>query len=91
MKSILVVLIILSLAVWLAFDKGWLRQPTDREPTAAPAHQSEGKAIRIIAEGRMATYPGAEITLSSELPAVIARLPIKEKDRIRKGDLIAEL
>ena len=55
------------------------------------AVSKEGKGIRIIAEGRIAAYPNAEITLSSELPAVIVRLPVKEKDRVHKGDLIAEL
>lgn len=61
------------------------------EASPATALHSPGSPIRIIAEGRLATYPGADVTLSSELPAVILRLPVQEKDAVRKGELIAEL
>ncbi|MFZ4701018.1 MAG: efflux RND transporter periplasmic adaptor subunit [Candidatus Methylumidiphilus sp.] len=92
MKAILFILSALSLAVWLTLDKGWPPRPADHaQPAAETASESAGKTIRIIAEGRMAAYPGAEVTLSNELPAVIMRLPVKEKDRVRKGDLVAEL
>ncbi|MCX7114171.1 MAG: efflux RND transporter periplasmic adaptor subunit [Proteobacteria bacterium] len=92
MKSIAFTLLVFSLAALLALEKGWLQRPTVAEPAAMPAAvRKEGKGIRIIAEGRIAAYPNAEITLSSELPAVIVRLPVKEKDHVHKGDLIAEL
>ena len=91
LKTILLTLLILSLTTFLAREKGWLQQPTINAPVATPIDQAEAKNTRIIAEGRIAAYPGAEITLYSELSAVIARLPVKEGDHVRKGDLVAEL
>ena len=91
MKTVLPTIFVLTLVVFLALNQGWLYRPTVGEPVVAPTGRTEANRIRLIAEGRIAAYPNAEITLSSELSAVIAKLFVKEKDRVRKGDLIAEL
>ena len=54
------------------------------------AVQQAGNA-RVVAEGRLVTYPGAEVVISAEQSGLILRLPVDEKSRVRKGDLVAEL
>ena len=51
----------------------------------------EPQADRVVAEGRLVTYPGAEVVVATELAGTIVRLPVREKSTVRKGDLIAEL
>jgi HlyD family secretion protein len=46
---------------------------------------------RITAEGRVVAYPGAEVTVGSEVAGRIISLRVEEKMTVRKGDLIAEL
>lgn len=46
---------------------------------------------RVVAEGRLVAYPGAEVAVATELPGVVVRLTVEEKDRVRKGQVIAEL
>lgn len=45
----------------------------------------------VQAEGRLVTYPGAEVTVGSEVAGRIARLTVNEKDRVQRGEVIAEL
>lgn len=44
---------------------------------------------RVMAEGRLVAYPGAQVTVGSDVAGTIDRLPVEERDRVRKGDLIA--
>jgi len=46
---------------------------------------------RIAAEGRVATYTGAQVTLSAEIAGKIERLLVEEKSLVKKGDLIADI
>lgn len=57
------------------------------EPRAVPEPQAEG----VVAEGRLVTYPGAEVVVAAELAGTVLRLPVREKSVVRRGDLIAEL
>jgi HlyD family secretion protein len=54
---------------------------------AVPEHQAD----RVVAEGRLVTYPGAEVVVATELAGTIVRLPVREKSIVVKGDLVAEL
>jgi HlyD family secretion protein len=56
-------------------------------PTLRAAH-SRG---RIIAEGRVVAYPGAEVTVGSEVVGTVISMPACEKGAVRKGDLLVEL
>jgi HlyD family secretion protein len=58
---------------------------------AAPAPATPVQDERVVAEGRLVTYPGAEVVVATELPGVVVRLLVDEKDRVRKGQVIAEL
>jgi HlyD family secretion protein len=59
----------------------------------ATAEASQKKPDRpvVLAEGRLAAYPGAEITLSAEVSGRITKLGVEERDRVKSGDTIAEI
>jgi HlyD family secretion protein len=87
--------VVATLAViWQASQAGWVM------PAPAPAgsrRPSDGPATvrhrpdSVIAEGRLVTYPGAEVVIAVERSGLIASLPVGEKSVVRKGDLIVEL
>jgi RND family efflux transporter MFP subunit len=45
----------------------------------------------IRAEGRVATYPGAQVIVGSEVAGRIVQLTVREKDAVQRGALIAQL
>ena len=47
--------------------------------------------VRVVAEGRIVTYPGAEVEVGTEMAGVIARVAVGEKQEVRRGELLAEL
>lgn len=47
--------------------------------------------LHVIAEGRVAAYPGAEVTVGSDVAGTIERLEVVEQDVVHKGDVIATL
>jgi RND family efflux transporter MFP subunit len=61
---------------------------------SAPAVLPQGAertGVRVHAEGRLVTYPGAEVTVGSEVGGRIVRLTVHEKDAVRSGALLAQL
>lgn len=58
---------------------------------AAPAPATPSDTERVVAEGRLVAYPGAEVVVATELPGMVVRLLVDEKDRVRKGQVLAEL
>jgi HlyD family secretion protein len=57
-----------------------------------PADKTGGLRARpstIAAEGRVVAYPGAEVTVGSDVAGTIERLNVEEKQTVRKGDVIA--
>lgn len=56
-----------------------------------PELAAQSSAARVVAEGRLAAYPGAEITIAAEVGGVVVGLPFAEKESIQKGDLVAQL
>lgn len=56
-------------------------------PTPSPNNAHPG---RVLAEGRLAARPGAEIVVSSERGGTIVQLPAREKAKVHKGDLLLE-
>lgn len=56
---------------------------------AAPPPPSNSN--RVAAEGRVVAYPGAQVVVGTDLAGTIVVLPVQEKDRIRKGQLLAQL
>jgi HlyD family secretion protein len=62
-----------------------------RSDTTGAAPSGGTAASRVVAEGRLTTYPGAEVLVGSEVAGTIVELPVAEKQRVRKGELIALL
>jgi HlyD family secretion protein len=52
---------------------------------ASPARES------VVAEGRFATYAGAEVVVSAEITGRLTAVRVVEGQTVRKGDLIAEI
>ena len=46
---------------------------------------------RVVAEGRVAAYPGAQVTVSSEVAGKLVELPVQELAVVHKGDRLARL
>ncbi|HJV48392.1 MAG TPA: efflux RND transporter periplasmic adaptor subunit [Geothrix sp.] len=64
-----------------------------------PAHQppatrdaaSADRPLLIRCEGKVTTYPGADITLAPEYGGRLAALPVEELDRVRAGQVLAQI
>jgi HlyD family secretion protein len=48
-------------------------------------------SAKVVAEGRLVAYPGAEVTIGSDVAGTIATLTVDEKDHVRKGETIATI
>jgi RND family efflux transporter MFP subunit len=48
-------------------------------------------ADRVTAEGRLVTYPGAQVVVATDVAGTLTRLSVEERDHVRKGQLLAEL
>ena len=57
----------------------------------APDRVPSAVASGIRAEGRLVSYPGAMVTLGSEIEARITQLPVDEKSAVTKGQLLVAL
>ncbi len=68
--------------------KGSVAKEAERPVKATTA---VGAPRPILAEGRMVTYPGKQIVVSTELAGPIKRLTVGEKSVVKKGDVIAEI
>lgn len=61
-------------------------------PKPAPARVDKvAETPRVVAEGRVVTYPGAEVTIGSDVAGTIARLTVNEKETVRRGQTIATI
>jgi HlyD family secretion protein len=63
-------------------------EAASRVTFSAVAVHSSG---RITAEGRVVAYPGAEVTVGTEVLGMIVDMPAFENAAVRKGDLLVEL
>jgi RND family efflux transporter MFP subunit len=64
--------------------------PTD-VPAANPHESSSHHPGRIRAEGLIVAYPGALVTVGTEVLGTIINIPAREKAAVKKGDLLVEL
>ncbi len=58
-------------------------------PVTAPELGVQAQSTAILAEGRLVTYPGAQVSLSSEVEGRLAEVRVQEKDTVKKGDVLA--
>ena len=64
------------------------KSATKPAPLAAPARPSSGG---VAAEGRVVAYPGAEVVVGTDLAGTVVVLSVHEKEKVRRGQLLAEL
>jgi HlyD family secretion protein len=69
----------------------WKQARDGRVIPAAQAKPAPASAQNVLAEGRLAVPPGAEITVGAELDGKLLRLFVKEQDRVEAGDVLAEV
>jgi RND family efflux transporter MFP subunit len=62
------------------------RKASPAAPGAPPAAASQ-----VAAEGRVVAYPGAEVVVGTDLAGTIVLLKVQEKEKVRRGQLLAEL
>ena len=73
----------LALSIWLSCGEA-VETPATQETNPPTAE-------RVVAEGRIVTYPGAQMEIGSEAGGLITQLPIEENTLVQKGSLVAEL
>ncbi|HEX8616886.1 MAG TPA: efflux RND transporter periplasmic adaptor subunit [Thermoanaerobaculia bacterium] len=59
------------------------------KPNATPQPAASAQTPRVVAEGRVVTYPGAEVTIGTDVAGTIERLAVEEKQSVHAGDVIA--
>ena len=60
-----------------------------RRTGSAPAPRAAQRGI--AAEGRVVTYPGAEVRVAAERPGRLLAVHVQEGQEVRKGDLLVEI
>ncbi len=86
-------LVIASALVIQTVRTGRLELPSFAATPAPPAPKAPPATgpRKVVAEGRVVAYPGAQVVVGSELPGTVLRLLVREKSVVRKGDLLLEL
>jgi HlyD family secretion protein len=74
---------ILILAATVAQVSATRTHQTGKAQTAAPVAQG------VVAEGRVAAYPGAEVIVGSDVAGTIEKLDVEENEHVRKGQVLA--
>lgn len=59
--------------------------------SSRPAATENTAPAVIRAEGWVVTYPGAEVTVGTDVAGTVVRMLVQEKDHVRKGQRIAEI
>jgi RND family efflux transporter MFP subunit len=60
-----------------------------RTKTPPPRPNIANERPGVVAEGRVVTYPGAEVTIRTDVSGTIESLTVSEKERVRRGQTIA--
>lgn len=68
-----------------------IRRPRAVSPIPAASAAVREAARRFVAEGRVVSYPGGDITVSAELGGKVAELHFRERDRVKEGDVLARI
>ena len=84
--------VILAIALaWHSVQTMTIRAGSAAEARGVPAGPVVQTVARVTAEGRVATYPGGEVTVSTEVLGTIILMPAREKAAVRRGELLVQL
>jgi RND family efflux transporter MFP subunit len=79
-------------AAFLAAGAIALRHSADATPSPSTRPLAVPLAAsRVVAEGRVSTYPGREVVVGTDFPGRLERVAVEEKQRVKTGDLLAEI
>ncbi len=70
------------------------RRPTEmaRAPaTGGPAVPGAATGSRVVAEGHVVTYPGAQVVVGTDMAGTVVRLQVQENDEVQGGQVVALL
>jgi HlyD family secretion protein len=67
------------------------RVAAGRTGAVAPVAPAVSMSRLVAAEGRVVTYPGAEVKVAAERGGRLVSVKVDEGDHVRRGDLLAEL
>jgi multidrug efflux pump subunit AcrA (membrane-fusion protein) len=87
LKKVLPLVVGIGLMVVLVLQ---LQRPSQASPVGPPPPQ-EVSSPGIRVEGRVVTYPGAKVTVGTELTGRLVELRVDEKSVVKKGEVIALL
>jgi multidrug efflux system membrane fusion protein len=90
LKSHVSTLVLGTLLVGVAAYE-WKQVKTGQVISSAQAKSGPELPQNVLAEGRVAVPPGAEITVGAELNGKLVRLLVKELDTVKAGDVLAEV
>lgn len=90
LKSHVSTLVLGSLLVGVAAYE-WKQVESGQVISTAQAKSGPELPQNVLAEGRVAVPPGAEITIGAELNGKLVRLLVKELDTVKAGDVLAEV
>ena len=90
LKSHVSTLVLGTLLVGVAAYE-WKQVKTGQVISSAQAKTGPEAPQNVLAEGRVAVPPGAEITVGAELNGKLLRLLVKELDTVKAGDVLAEV
>ena len=93
MRSSLVVLSVAGIGLAVLAGTSAQNRPQASPETSAAATNSAVAPLAggIAAEGRVVAYPGAEVTIGADAVGRLLRVNVEEGDRVKKGQLIAEI
>ena len=60
-----------------------------RTKAPVPRVTTVAEKPRVVAEGRVVTYPGAEVTIGTDVAGTLDSLAVQEKEQVRRGQTIA--
>jgi RND family efflux transporter MFP subunit len=77
--------------VWLVKPESLTHVLEKPQPKMVSTSATPRKPLTIRTEGRVVAYPNAEVNVGTDVAGTIVYLPVKERDYVRKGQVIAEL
>lgn len=87
-RASLITFVTLGLGV---FGYEWRQMKSASLVATALAKPKPSGPTAVLAEGRLVTYPDAEVTVSAEVSGKLSKLLVHERDTLRAGEPIAEL
>ena len=89
--SLIGVTLVTALLVLMGFNWQRIRSMTSAAGPAVASAAEREAPTHVRAEGRLVPYPGAQVTVGTDVGGTIRSLPVLEKTAVKKGDLIAEI